>query len=50
LREAADAMARARDEGIRSDPLVKAAFEAFPDAELLSTEGKVAQAGSPPWN
>jgi DNA polymerase-3 subunit gamma/tau len=50
LREAADAVARAREAGIRSDPLVKAAFAAFPDAELLSDEGKVAQAASPPWN
>ncbi len=50
LREAAEAVARARDEHIRSDPLVKAAFEAFPDAELLRPEGKIAQAASPPWN
>jgi len=50
LREAADAVARAREAGIRSDPLVKAAFAAFPDAELLTDEGKVAQAASPPWN
>jgi DNA polymerase-3 subunit gamma/tau len=49
LREAADAVARAREAGIRSDPLVKAAFAAFPDAELLTDEGKVAQAASPPW-
>lgn len=50
LREAAEAVARARDEHIRSDPLVKAAFEAFPDAELLRPEGKIAQAASPPRN
>jgi DNA polymerase-3 subunit gamma/tau len=50
LREAAEADARARDEHIRSDPLVEAAFEAFPDAELLPTEGNLAQAAGPPWN
>ena len=50
LREAADAVASAREAGIRSDPLVKAALAAFPDAELLTDEGKVAQAASPPWN
>jgi DNA polymerase III subunit gamma/tau len=42
LREAAEAEARANEERIRSDPLVKAAFEAFPDAELLGPQGNVA--------
>jgi DNA polymerase-3 subunit gamma/tau len=51
LREAADAAAAAEDARIRSDPLVKAAFEAFPDAELLDAPLKAAAgAGSPPWN
>jgi DNA polymerase-3 subunit gamma/tau len=50
LREAAGAEARAAEERVRSDPLVKAAFEAFPDAELLGAETNVAQAASPPWN
>ncbi|WP_017666162.1 DNA polymerase III subunit gamma/tau [Porphyrobacter sp. AAP82] len=55
LREAAEAAAAAEDSRIRSDPLVKAAFEAFPDAELLDTPLKAAAgAGSPssgpPWN
>ncbi len=50
LREAAEAEAAAQDARIRSDPLVKAAFEAFPDAELIGTEPARAAAGSPPWN
>ena len=51
LREIAEAAAAAEDARIRSDPLVKAAFEAFPDAELIDTPGKrAAAAGSPPWN
>ncbi|MBU7579144.1 MAG: DNA polymerase III subunit gamma/tau [Porphyrobacter sp.] len=51
LREAAEAAAAAEDARIRSDPLVRAAFEAFPDAELLDAPLKAA-AGSanPPWN
>ncbi|AUX69496.1 DNA polymerase III subunit gamma/tau [Porphyrobacter sp. HT-58-2] len=50
LREAAEAAAAAQDARIRSDPLVKAAFEAFPDAELIGTEPRAAAGGSPPWN
>lgn len=51
LREAIEAEARAADERVRSDPLVKAAFEAFPEAELLGAEGNLAAASaSPPWN
>lgn len=51
LREAAEAAAAAEDARIRSDPLVRAAFEAFPDAELLDAPLKAAAgAGSPPWN
>jgi DNA polymerase-3 subunit gamma/tau len=50
LREAADAEAAAEDARIRSDPLVAAAFSAFPEAELLGTEGNVARAVRPPWN
>ena len=42
LRETAEAQAQADDERIRSDPLVKAAFAAFPDAELLGPRGNVA--------
>ncbi len=49
LREAAEAEAAAEDARIRSDPLVKAALEAFPDAELI-TPTKAAAGGSPPWN
>jgi DNA polymerase III subunit gamma/tau len=48
LREAAEAEAKARDERIRSDPLVKATFEAFPEAELLGPQGKVAAGGQWP--
>ena len=50
LREAAEAAAVAEDARIRSDPLVKAAFEAFPDAELIGTAPRAAGGGSPPWN
>ena len=52
LREVAEAEAAAEDARIRSDPLVKAAFEAFPDAELITTPGRAASggAGNPPWN
>ncbi|GAA0763958.1 DNA polymerase-3 subunit gamma/tau [Erythromicrobium ramosum] len=52
LREVAEADAAAEDARIRSDPLVKAAFEAFPDAELITTPSRAASggAGNPPWN
>ncbi len=42
LREMAEAEAQANEERIRADPLVKAAFAAFPDAELLGPQGNVA--------
>ncbi|MFN3862676.1 MAG: DNA polymerase III subunit gamma/tau [Erythrobacter sp.] len=50
LRETAAAAAAAEEARIRSDPLVAAAFAAFPEAELLGTEGNVARASRPPWN
>jgi DNA polymerase III subunit gamma/tau len=50
LRETAEAEERAAEERVRADPLVKAAFEAFPDAELIGTEAQVAQSASPPWH
>lgn len=50
LREAAEAEAAAEDARIRSDPLVKAAFETFPDAELIGSEPRAAAGGSPPWH
>jgi DNA polymerase-3 subunit gamma/tau len=50
LREAAAAEAEAEDARVRSDPLVKAALAAFPQAELLGTEGNVARAANLPWN
>ena len=50
LHEAADAAAAAEAARIRSDPLVAATFAAFPEAELLGTEGNVARASRPPWN
>ncbi|MGB7371822.1 DNA polymerase III subunit gamma/tau [Erythrobacter sp.] len=52
LREAEEARAKAESERIRAHPLVKAAFEAFPDAELVEPQGNVArtsQAGGR-WN
>ncbi|MCL9982690.1 MAG: DNA polymerase III subunit gamma/tau [Erythrobacter sp.] len=50
LREAAASEAAAEDQRVRSDPLVQAALTAFPEAELLGTEGNVARAARPPWN
>ncbi len=57
LREAAEAEASAEDARIRADPLVKAAFEAFPDAELIGTAQQTAPqpaaaagGASPPWH
>ncbi|PLK23200.1 DNA polymerase III subunit gamma/tau [Porphyrobacter sp. TH134] len=53
LRETAEAEAAAEDARIRADPLVKAAFEAFPGAELIGAPHPAAAsagAGSPPWN
>jgi len=51
LRETAQAEAAAEEERIRADPLVKAAFAVFPDAELIGTPDKAAAAGgTPPWN
>ncbi|MEE4317470.1 MAG: DNA polymerase III subunit gamma/tau [Erythrobacter sp.] len=50
LRETAEAEAQAEEARILSDPLVQAAFAAFPEAELLGTEGNVARAARPPWN
>ena len=51
LRETIEADARAAQERVLSDPLVNAAFEAFPEAELLGVEGHLAAASaSPPWN
>ena len=50
LREAAASESAAEDQRVRADPLVQAAFTAFPEAELLGTEGNVARAARPPWN
>jgi DNA polymerase-3 subunit gamma/tau len=50
LREAAEADARMAEERVRADPLVKAAFEAFPEAELITPSRAAAGAGRPPWN
>ncbi len=47
LRETAEAEARARDQRIRSDPLVMAALAAFPDAEILGPPGALAAGGQP---
>ncbi|MEM8726602.1 MAG: DNA polymerase III subunit gamma/tau, partial [Pseudomonadota bacterium] len=50
LREQAEAEANAERERIRSDPLVKAALEAFPDAELIEPQDNVARASGSKWN
>jgi DNA polymerase-3 subunit gamma/tau len=50
LRELAETAAAAEDARIRADPLVKAAFEAFPDAELIPAAKAAVGAGNPPWN
>ncbi|EAQ29636.1 DNA polymerase III subunits gamma and tau [Erythrobacter sp. NAP1] len=52
LREAADAEAQATQDRIRANPLVKAAFEAFPDAELVDPEQTLARASGSgrKWN
>jgi len=47
LREQAEAEAKAIRDATLSDPLVKAAFEAFPDAELIETPPN-AEDASPP--
>ena len=43
LREQAEAAAKAESDRIRSDPLVKATLEAFPDAELIEPNDNVAR-------
>lgn len=50
LREQEQAAKLAREQQIREHPLVKAAFEAFPDAELLGEGDNVAQAGGKRWS
>ena len=50
LREAAEVEANAAAARIRADPLVKAAFEAFPDAEVIEHDEAVAASARPPWN
>jgi DNA polymerase-3 subunit gamma/tau len=50
LREQDEATKLAKEQEIREHPLVKATFEAFPDARLLGDEDKVAQAGGSRWN
>ncbi|KWV93405.1 DNA polymerase III subunit gamma/tau [Erythrobacter sp. YT30] len=46
LREQADADAKAAEERTRAHPLVKAALEAFPDAELIDNDNTAAFASS----
>ena len=46
LREAAENSAREERERIAGHPLVKAALEAFPDAELIDPQGNVANAAA----
>ncbi|MEM6827355.1 MAG: DNA polymerase III subunit gamma/tau, partial [Pseudomonadota bacterium] len=56
LRERAEAEAKAERDATLSDPLVKAAFDAFPGAELIETPSEVEGAPEPrsasgaPWN
>ncbi len=50
LREQAEAKSAAADAKLREHPLVKAAFEAFPEAELLDPSENLAQAGGSKWN
>ena len=50
LRERAEAEADAARNRILSDPLVKATFAAFPDAELVEESGNVARASNAKWN
>ncbi len=50
LREQAEAAAGAVREKVLSDPLVKATFEAFPDAELIEIGENAARASNGKWN
>ncbi len=50
IREKMEAEAGKTRERILSDPLVKATFEAFPDAELIENDDKVARASGDKWN
>ncbi|MBO6609738.1 DNA polymerase III subunit gamma/tau [Altererythrobacter sp.] len=50
LREQDEATKLAKEQEIREHPMVKATFEAFPDAELLSDQRKVAQTGGSKWS
>ena len=50
LREQAEADKDAAAAKIREHPMVKAALEAFPDAEVLDPQENVAQAGGRKWN
>ena len=56
LREQAEAAAKATRDATLSDPLVKAAFDAFPEAELIETPPNAEEASPPrsaqggPWN
>ncbi|SMQ73752.1 DNA polymerase-3 subunit gamma/tau [Altererythrobacter xiamenensis] len=50
LREQEAADQAAAEEKIREHPMVKATFEAFPDAEMLDPKENVARAGGSKWN
>ncbi len=50
LREQEEAEKAEAEAKIREHPLVKATFEAFPEAELLDKQENVAQAGGSKWN
>ena len=50
MREQEAATKLAREQEIREHPMVKATLEAFPEAEVLNEEDKVALAGGKRWN
>ncbi|WFL77492.1 DNA polymerase III subunit gamma/tau [Altererythrobacter arenosus] len=50
LREQVEAEKAAADAEIRAHPMVKAALDAFPDAEIIDPQENVAQAGGKRWN
>ncbi|MEP3050062.1 MAG: DNA polymerase III subunit gamma/tau [Erythrobacter sp.] len=50
LREQSETEKQAAEERTRANPMVKAVFEAFPDAELLDPQDKIAQAGGGKWS
>ena len=50
LRELAEAEERSAQAAILANPLVKAAFAAFPDAELIDESRASSRDSNPPWS